>query len=359
MAVHAFTSFSFSYLNRARVLASSIKRVHPDWIVWAVISDHAPPSFTFDIEQEDFDRVLYLEELFGADSDRWVFCHDVIEACTGVKGRALKRILAEDGCNKVFFFDPDTALFNPMHETVDTLNTHSIVLTPHQIDPEPRDDKRAIKDNEICSLHYGSFNLGFVGVANTGEGRRFAEWWDARLTDWCHDRLDIGLFVDQKWCNLIPCYFDSVKVLRDPGLNVASWNLSQRTVNFDKQGMARVNGSPLKFFHFTKLGPIGDRMTLRYAKDNVEVHELWYWYKDEVEKNTDPKIPKNWWKFGLLSNNMKIRKRVRELYRESKKIQRIYPNPYAINIFSYLFLSLISINFVRSLLKIINRLFKR
>ncbi|MDQ4421424.1 hypothetical protein OOT33_13430 [Sphingobium sp. DEHP117] len=336
MAVHAFTSFSFSYLNRARVLAASIKRIHPDWVTWAVISDHAPPSFRFELEQEAFDRVLYLEDLFGDQSASWIFGHDVIEACTGVKGRALTYILEQGDCEKVFFFDPDTALFNPMDDVLDTLDTYSIVLTPHQIDPEPPEDVRAIIDNEICSLHYGSFNLGFVGVSNTDEGRRFAKWWDARLTDWCHDRLDIGLFVDQKWCNLVPCYFDSVKILRDPGLNVASWNLSQRTVTFDEKGMARVNGSPLKFFHFTKLGPIGDKMTSRYAKDNVEVYELWHWYKDEVEKSTAPTIPNDWWHFGTFANGKKIKKHIRRLYREAPYLHERYPNPFQASHWAYL-----------------------
>ncbi len=359
MAVHAFTSFSFSYVNRARVLARSIRKVHPDWVIWAVVSDHPPPAFEFEVAREDFDKILYIEDLFGSEANRWIFGHDLIEACTGVKGRALAHILDQPDCEKAFFFDPDTALFNPMDEVVDALTTHSIVLTPHQLDPEPREDKGAIIDNEICSLHYGSFNLGFVGVSNTSEGRRFAKWWDSRLTDWCHDRLDIGLFVDQKWCNLVPCYFDSVKILRDPGLNVASWNLSQRTITFDDEGMARVNGSPLKFFHFTKLGPIGDSMTRRYARDNVEVFELWHWYKDEVAKNSDPAIPSGWWHFGRFANGKTIKKAVRRLYRDSPTLQKRYPNPYVAGLGGYSAFSVRATSWSRPILKKIGKPFKR
>ena len=49
MAIHAFTSFSYSYLNRARVLASSLRRQHPDWVIWAVMTDKEPEGFTFDL----------------------------------------------------------------------------------------------------------------------------------------------------------------------------------------------------------------------------------------------------------------------------------------------------------------------
>ncbi len=97
MTVHAFTSFSFSYLNRARVLAATLRRQHPNWTIWAVLTDKAPAGFTFDVEREDYDAVVYAEELFGDETERWLFGHDIVEACTAVKGRALQHILAAPG----------------------------------------------------------------------------------------------------------------------------------------------------------------------------------------------------------------------------------------------------------------------
>ena len=101
------------------------------------------------------------------------------------------------------------------------------------------------------------------------------------------------MFTDQKWCDLVPAYFDNVKIVRDPGYNVASWNISQRKIEFDDLGNILVNGSKLKFFHFTKLGPIGRKMTERYAGDNYQVYELWKWYEREINRNT-PKIKFDW-----------------------------------------------------------------
>jgi len=330
MTIHAFTSFSYSYLNRARVLASSLRRQHPDWVIWAVMTDKEPEGFSFDLTAEDFDIMITAEELFGTTTDAWLFNHDIVEACTAVKGRALRHILAQDGVEKVFYFDPDIAVFNTMIEVVDLLDTYSIVLTPHQLDPEPADDAQAILDNEICSLHYGAFNLGFIAVNASAEAQRFAKWWDDRLVDWCHDRLDIGLFVDQKWCNLIPCFFDDVKVLRDPGYNVASWNLSQRTLRFDRDGTALVNGAPLRFYHFTKLGPIGDVMTRRYAGDNCEIYEVWWWYREQVRRATDERIPKGWWYYGVYRDGTPIDKSTRELYRHRKDLRAAFPNPFLV-----------------------------
>lgn len=328
MAIHAFTSFSYSYLNRARVLASSLRRQHPDWVIWAVMTDKEPEGFTFDLASEDFDKVITAEDLFGDRTDRWLFGHDIVEACTAVKGHALQHILADPTAEKVVYFDPDIAVFNSMQPVIDLLDTHAIVLTPHQLDPEPADDVLAIMDNEIGSLNYGVFNLGFIAVSQAPEAHRFAQWWADRLYSYCHDRQDIGVFVDQKWCNLIPCFFDDVKVLRDPGYNVASWNLSQRTMSFDDQGRALINGEPLRFYHFTKLGPIGDTMTRRYAADNTEIYELWWWYRQDVIRNTDPAIPKGWWHYGTFDNGVRIEKRLRELYRVRTDLRDAFPDPF-------------------------------
>ena len=328
MTVFAYSSFSFSYLSRARILAKSLKRLHPDWKLWAVLTDVPPKDFHFHIEQEDFDGVLTARDLFGVDLDAWLFGLDIVEACTAVKGAAAVRLLSFADCEKLFFFDPDIALFNSMDDVVALLDDHSIVLTPHQTQPEPRNDRLAIQDNEIASLQYGSFNLGFIAIANDFEGNRFASWWDDRLRDWCHDRLDTGLFVDQKWCNLVPCLFDRVKILRDPGYNVASWNLSHRKMSFNAEGMALINGRPLRFYHFTKFGPVGEFMTKRYAGDNTEIFELWRWYGAELSKTTATEIPKGWWYYGTFDNGKTVPKEARELYRDRRDLQTEFPHPF-------------------------------
>ena len=313
MTIHAFTSFSYSYLNRARVWAHSLKHLHPDWIIWAVITDKEPSGFIFNLSNEPFDKFITAEDLFGEEAETWLLGHDVVEACTAVKGRALIHIMSQSDAQKVLYFDPDTAVLNSMQPMIELLEDYSIVLTPHQVDPEPFDSHVAIIDNEIGSLNWGIFNLGFLAVSVDSEAKRFAHWWAERLQDWCHDRLDLGIFVDQKWCNLIPCFFDRVKVTRDPGYNVASWNLSQRDIAIDEHGALRVNGNLLRFFHFTKLGPIGDTMTKRYAKDNIVVFELWAAYRRWIEANTDPRIPDGYWHYNYLKDGTPITKEMRLL----------------------------------------------
>ena len=161
MTVHCFTSASFSYLAKARVLGNTLKRFHPDWLFTLCVTDREPPGFSFDLESEPFDSVIWSHDLPVSNAMGWLFKHDVVEACTAVKGPALK-LLLESGADHVFYLDPDIAVFGPLDPMVDMLDRASILLTPHQLTPES--SVQAIVDNEICSLSHGTYNLGSTGL---------------------------------------------------------------------------------------------------------------------------------------------------------------------------------------------------
>jgi hypothetical protein len=323
--VLCYSSFTFSYLNRARVLFQTLRRFHPDWELVALITDTPPPGFGFDPDDEPFDRLVWAEELGVADFKSWLFRHDVVEACTAVKGPFLHQACAGDA-DAVIYLDPDTALFSSLDPLVERLETEDILLTPHLI--EPNWEAEAILDNDLSASRTGIFNLGFVAVRTSGEGARFGRWWNDRLVNWCYDEMDRGIFVDQRWCDHVPALFDKVGIVRDPGYNVASWNLSTRTVTIGKDGMIRVNGSPLRFWHFTKLGPMGDAMTRKYGAENFPVYEIWRWYREQVEAATDAWIPERWWAYARYDDGAPIQKAHRELYRARTDLQAAFPDPF-------------------------------
>lgn len=325
MKVLCYSSFTFSYLNRARVLFQTVRRFHPDWELVALMVDRPPPGFAFDPANEPFDRVVWPEDLGIDNLKAWLFKHDVIEISTAVKGPFLRQACA-GGADAVIYLDPDTALFAPLTPLVDWLGEHDILLTPHLV--EPNHHRAAILDNDLSASKTGIFNLGFCAVRTTGEGARFADWWAERLLSFCYDDIPNGLFVDQRWCDHAPALFDRLKVVRDPGYNVASWNLSTRRVAIGKDGAITVNGSPLRFWHFTKLGPTGDAMTRRYAGDNFEVYEIWNWYKRQVEAATDAAIPPRWWAYGRYADGQPIARADRLIWRERTDLQAAFADPF-------------------------------
>jgi hypothetical protein len=326
MKVLCYTSFTFSYLNRARVLFQTLRRFHPDWELVALITDAAPPRFLLDVEDEPFDRVVWAQDLEIPNFPGWLFTHDVVEACTAVKGPFMHLACQAGEADAVIYLDPDTALFSSLGPLIEDLQTHDVLLTPHLTDPNW--DAEAVADNDLSASRTGIFNLGFVAVRTTGEGARFAAWWNDRLLNWCYDEMDKGVFVDQRWCDHVPALFDKVKVVRDPGYNVASWNLSTRRVSIDKDGVIRVNGHRLRFWHFTKLGPLGDAMTRKYGAANFEVYEIWRWYRAQVRAATDPNIPDRWWAYGRYSDGTPVEALHRRIYRIRGDLQAHFPDPF-------------------------------
>ena len=323
----AYTSFTYAYLSRARILVESLRLVHPEWEIWAILVDEAPPGVDVAPALAGFDGILGVAELEIPRWRAWLFKHDVVEACTAVKGAMLVHLL-ELGADKVFYFDPDIAVFNPLDDLVGRLDQHSVLLTPHQI--AANGTVSAVRDNEITSLQYGSFNLGFVGVRNNREGMAFARWWAAQLYRECYDEVGDGIFTDQKYCDLVPALFGGVHVVRDPGCNVASWNLSRRELRFDAAGGLVVNGSALKFYHFTKIGGAGDVMTERYGVRNIEVFEVWHWYKRREMARRVAGMPAGWWAYGVFADGGAIAKELRVAWRGREAAMARVDDPFAL-----------------------------
>jgi hypothetical protein len=323
--VHCFTSASFAYLDRVRVLIETLRRHHPDWILWLCLVDQEPPGFIFDYEREGLDRVVRVGELGIPDLCRWLFVHDVVELCTAVKGPMLCKLL-DFGARKILYLDPDIAVLGSLSEIGGLLDKYNVLLTPHQLEPD--EEHGAILDNEIGSLKHGIYNLGFLAVAGTTEGRRFASWWRDRLLRFCFDDIPNGLFTDQRWCDLAPAFFEGVHVLRDRGYNVASWNLSRRPISIGEAGDIRAAGQLLRLFHFTKITWVGEQMLERYAGGRIEVFELIQWYRTLLAAHAPVGLPKGWWAYNYYTDGTPIAPEHRRLYRDRSDLQDRFPDPF-------------------------------
>ena len=324
-ALHVFTCAAVNYLPKVRILCRSIREHHPEARIHLALADERPQWLG--TAGEPFDSILEIATLGIPDWRPWTFVHSIVELSTAIKPFALRRLLALPDCTTVLYFDPDMVLFSRVDDILATLETSNLALTPHQTKPD--ETLEAILDNEVASLKHGIFNLGFIGVRNTAEGRRFADWWAQRTQYFCRAEIANGLFTDQKWINFAPVFFDGVAILKSPRHNVATWNLTTRRMSGDRAAGFTVDGEPLGFYHFTGFDSGAHRiMAVKNAAASAAVHDLITWYAREIEVAEHDPVSKWPWAFGHFSDGTPIERVHRWLYRENPDLQKAFPDPY-------------------------------
>ncbi len=325
--IRVYTSCTKSYLPKARVVAHSLKEHHPDYFFLLVFSDSLPR--TFNLENEPFDAVLTIDDMNIEDKTRWIFTHNVVELCTAVKGYALKYLLSMENTDAVFYLDPDIWVLSSFDSLVNLFKQYDILLTPHILAPET--EKWEIHAKEIVTtLAHGVFNLGFIGIKNSPEGHAFAEWWKQRLMYFCYDDVPLGIFTDQRWCDLAPIFFPSAHIVRDKGCNVATWNITHRPITRSGETFYADN-EPIKFYHFTGFdaGRNFSDLLLKHAEEHPAALDLWNAYGDYLKQHGHSDESLKHWKYEHFANGKRISAKSRQVYRDNHELQENYPDPFA------------------------------
>jgi hypothetical protein len=243
----ACTIVARNYLPAARVLAESYLRHHPgSHFVVAVIDGDRPYP---DGAAMPGARLLGPDAL-GIDREtflRMATAYTVMELATAVKPFLLRTLRSSS--DVVVYLDPDIEVYSALHGVIALAAEHGIVLTPHNLEPMPRDGK---EPDEAVIMGTGVFNLGFVAVGPGSEP--FLDFWAQRLERDAVVAPEQQLFTDQRWVDCVPGLFGH-HVARDPGLNVAYWNAWERPLSRDADATMRAAGEPLRFVHFSGYRP--------------------------------------------------------------------------------------------------------
>lgn len=244
-----FTICSCNYLAHALTLRESVLYHHPESRFTIGLVDR-PPAEGLPFPVEGIDIVL-VESIGIPAFDAMKKRYNLVELNTAVKPFYFNFLYRTRRSQYVIYLDPDTRLYAPLHSVIDTLGEHSLVLTPHSCS---HTSTSINIDYELAMLTTGPYNLGFLATCCTDETFAFLSWWEKRLTLYCYYRPGTGLFVDQLWALLAPVYFRGTYIERDPGYNVAYWNLHERALETSPDGYI-VNGRPLVFYHFSNYSP--------------------------------------------------------------------------------------------------------
>ncbi|MDP3143639.1 MAG: glycosyltransferase, partial [Candidatus Omnitrophota bacterium] len=308
------TIISKNYLAHARVLAESFKRYNRGE-VFVLLTDRIDGYF--DPRKENF-TLIEIDQIKERilEFNHFCFQYNTTELNTAVKPFFLEFLFEKYNLEKLVFLDPDILITNNFEKIFSLLGSFSILLTPHITWPY----SDTLKPYELDILRSGVYNLGFLGLANRTSAQTLLRWWKERLNRYCRVDLQAGLFVDQKWIDLIPGFFEDVFVIRDPSYNIAYWNFHYRKVNI-KGSEIMVDDAPAHFLHFSGFNADDPRSVSRHQdrfklKDLSHMKAVFNLYKEKLVLSGYDTI-KNWpCAFEYFDNQAKIPDMARRIYWE-------------------------------------------
>ena len=240
-----YTTCSLNHLGQALSLGHSVMEHNKDILFLIGLADKIDgrierATIPFDIVEAHELEIDYLDEMCRR--------YNTIELNCALKphfGAHFLKIYTD--VQELIYFDSDIIVFSSIDRIYHYLDEYSIILTPHSLSSLPAGKM----PNDRDFLNAGIYNAGFFAVKRSTEVDSFMNWWKSKLRSEGFMRFCEGMFVDQLWLNLVPLYFGNVMILRDPGCNVAYWNLHERNIS-ESGGVFFVNKQHrLIFFHFS------------------------------------------------------------------------------------------------------------
>lgn len=323
-SIAALTIVSKNYLSLARVLCKTFLQHHPQAQFFVLLVDKVDGYF--DPEQELF-TLLTLSDIDLPSADTFPFRYTIVELNTAVKPFVLMYLFKKYEIDNLLYIDPDIQIFRPLDEVYNALETHSVVLTPHM--RKPFRDRHF--PSEVQILQSGTYNLGFIGLKRHQTAMKLLEWWMEKLYLDCVVDIPNGLFVDQKWMDLVPAYFPDTYILHDPSYNVAYWNLHERTVEKISDEYL-VEGRPLAFFHFSgyyplQINKLSKHQTRHELLDIPSVKELCDRYGERLLKCGYVEVKDFPYAYDKLSNGIKVNELMNFVLRQCIKQKVPFPSP--------------------------------
>jgi hypothetical protein len=280
----AFAITSRNYLAQTKIAVGLFVSFHPDFKV-----------FVFNIDSNSYKT----EGIWDSTSIVHYFVHDIIfenkeelrskyndfEFCNAIKPFLCYWLFEEfKDAEHIVYLDSDLAFYNTI-ELEKELKKYSAIITPHSLSEFPNDN---MLTSELDINNSGLYNAGFFIITNSEVGKKILNWWKKRTFEYCYIDFEKGMLHDQIWLNFFPLYFENVLILKNPGYNVAHWNLHERFLSF-KDNIFVNDQYKLVFFHFSgfafdevnKISKHQNRFTLDSRND---LSKIFVDYKKNVEE---------------------------------------------------------------------------
>jgi len=233
------TYFDSNYLPRGIAMIRSLQRQDPDAHVHVLCLDDA----TYDVMLTSNENVslIHIRELLAADPAfanarenrtqiEWYF--------TATSCLVNYIVQKNPAISKLYYLDSDLYFFSSIQPLLDESKKASAQIIEHRFSEQMQH-----------LLVYGRFNVGWIGFSTNPEGLRLIDDYRSSCIDWCYDKLEEDRYGDQKYLDKWPEKFPNCVISQQRGANVATWNISGRTLSVQNNSF-HIDQDPLIFYHF-------------------------------------------------------------------------------------------------------------
>jgi lipopolysaccharide biosynthesis glycosyltransferase len=139
------------------------------------------------------------------------------------------------------YMDADTCFLSSPKAIFDEFKKYSVMLTRERF---------FIEDNFERYRLNGSYNGGFLAFRRDKFAIECLKWFREKCLDWCYNRLENGLYGDQKYLDEIPQRFNNVGISKNMGVNVTAW-YAHASILEEAGNKIYLNDFPVIFYHFS------------------------------------------------------------------------------------------------------------
>jgi hypothetical protein len=342
-----------SHLAYANILHQSCQAFFPESEFFCLLigADQA-------IGLEHTQSMKIVDAALVVESPLWqqmLFQYTAFEMCCALKPFALL-YLAELGFKNLIYLDSDISLHSFPQSLVESLEEFPIVLTPHAAVPHSQELERFY-------LTGGAFNAGSVACRNCETGISFLNWWKDRLATGCCDEIASGLFVDQKWLDLVPGMFAGTGILRNPGFNTGHWTLKSHKMR-SAEGAVFVADHRLEAFHHSYLSTVkacDDFFHEGHCDETtyITLKTLVTAYESRINPAKSQCSESANYPFAHLPNGTRIKRDWQIAYRNDESLRQRFPQPFELNQGKEVGRLVSKAKFRERLAKVLNRILRK
>lgn len=305
------TVITASFLPYARVLMRSLAPYFPADQLHVLIADCDENT---DIKQED-GVTLHKWTVLGLPGfARRAFVNSPGGLCCSLKPGFLAWTLRKTNAAAAVYADADSRFYRSPDELIRQALGAPFVLTPHRITPSVQDPLR----NDGMLARAGTYNAGLFAVQNCETGLAILDWWSDGM--WSDVWQNQEFAWDQIWTPMIQHFWPDTQVCRDPNVNVAYWNVSEREVTKNSSNNCEVAGMALTHFHFSFFDPEQTDQLVSHDNEILPhpsecVHELAIDYAKKLTDADQDRASLKPYGFGKFHDGTGISHRHRDYFR--------------------------------------------